>query len=116
MSCFKITHTAIFLLTLPALASQYSSAIRNHLLQEFEICQETWELGPGYPGPYPSPNSWGDGFDTCSVANWYTKPNSRRTAPIPLLLLTTALIEPVKPKTYRNPVIYARRIRDEMYR
>ncbi|MBD3369445.1 hypothetical protein GF402_03670 [Candidatus Fermentibacteria bacterium] len=47
---------------------------------------------------------------------WYAKPNSRRTAPIPLLLLTTTLIEQIESKTYRNPVIYAQEIRDEMKR
>ena len=45
---------------------------------QFEIFQDTWEDGPGYPGPYCSDVTWGDGFDTCSVIDWWSNPGQLR--------------------------------------
>lgn len=40
----------------------------------FEVYQDTWVDGPGYPGPHVSEFSWGEGFDTCSAVDWFSSP------------------------------------------
>lgn len=66
-----------FLAVLPALGHGQSVDIHSPWM-ELEIYQDTWEDGPGYPGPYVSDNSWGEGFDTCSLVDWWNQPGSLR--------------------------------------
>jgi len=70
---------AFFLAVLPALGHGQSVDIHSPWM-ELEIYQDTWEDGPGYPGPYVSDNSWGEGFDTCSLVDWWNQPGSLRLA------------------------------------
>lgn len=64
MSCISLLHAAVLLLFACPLTAQYM----------FEIYQDTWEDGPGNPGPHTSDVSWGEGFDTCSVVDWWSEP------------------------------------------
>lgn len=72
-----LSYSAAFLIALPALAHGQSEDIHDPWM-ELEIYQDTWEDGPGYPGPYVSDNSWGEGFDTCSLVDWWNQPGSLR--------------------------------------
>mgnify|MGYP001048113490 CR=1 FL=1 len=78
--------SAIFLMLLTALAHGQSADIRDAWM-ELEIYQDTWEDGPGYPGPYVSDNSWGEGFDTCSLVDWWSQPGSIRLANVAQMAL-----------------------------
>lgn len=69
--------SAAYLTSLPALAHGQSVDIRAPWMQ-LEIYQDTWDEGPGYPGPYLSDNSWGEGFDTCSLVDWWNQPGRLR--------------------------------------
>jgi hypothetical protein len=56
----------------------------------------------------------------CRAKGWYTNPMTIRTRFAPVILLKSSFIctKRVKPekKTYRNPVIYAQELQDEMIR